>query len=1200
MLLAGQGPYLRVFNANGTTISLKRIFKVQPILGVKVDRDVNGKPTHYFHFLAWGGSLLRLGRLKDLWYFPDFPDEFLDLCLTEQQSFPDWILDAVFHERGVFVLTAHNQLFEVPIVRGNAERPTDQDKTLMINGPKAFLYSGALFVTDVGSVIVASGTVFGEILVWTCGTKADDRQLVVTLRYVFKSHVGSVFGVSISQPFDLAGILRQWLSSCSDDRTIKIWDISDCDRESYKASRVVTSNQTGFGHMNEANEAHVTSAWGHLSRIWDVDFVQGGRHSSTQGISLLSRGEDGVCQLWTLESRMDREAKTGTTTTLTPGSSVRHHFGKNAWSMCKVNDDQDLVVYSGGADGQIISRRFDDMHTTKLRSSTITVTFREITATSLPLKHYQLVNHNECLATTDQGQLFRFTMANGKLQWRQMLGSPSCTGVTLYHIEEFAFTLIAPQKGGLYGLLNGQESLIPVSCELNYGISWMQMAGQHGAGLEASTTCVIAVLTNNDAVVLWVNFQGDSAHTNRTTLILPDTFTITACRYDQYAGVLILGSRAGALAVYFNVTPELTAVEQSYCFRHLHGTDSVTSISTLQRGKRAPPAALKQLHLLTTGRDGHYAIHRLEWPSSASSTQPQVAVLHLSSPPFGPNIEGAYFAAPQHAASTNEVGLILYGFRSTSFVVWDEIQQSELLTVECGGAHRNWSFKDHFITAINGDMKSFVWTKAAKLNWHYSHGSSHKVIQSGGHGREIKALARSPLPLTDGSHGSIDRALVATGAEDTNIRLFVLSASDARSRLHIRARAQPDQHGFLPVATLKGHTTGLQRLQFSPCGQYLFSSAGCEEFYAWKLSFDVPCIGVGVVLWDMMPTEEEDFDARIMSFDLSSANSIAEGDSQKFTFAIAYSNGKTKVVRYNMSSKRNQGTFEKLREINYGYFCLMQIFFLSASFEWPAGSVKHVTNVLSAGTNGYLNLSSVDDYHKSDHSLSVLDTGAPPAMEAHKVHQSSILAMANFSISFTLHLIATGGDDNGLGLTLLTCSSHSSSDPGWEDAIIEEPRSHFRTLLIPNAHAAAITAIKIANMTRGANSLSALVISASNDQRVKVWWVEIDLAKVAVGSSGNRHKDRLFEAMQVKLAGSAWTSVADVSGLEIANEHLIRGDGKDRASNTDSEGEISVLIVGVGMEQLCIGLPSKSEADDRQESLPRQPQDNDVSRFVHG
>ncbi|EXJ65205.1 hypothetical protein A1O7_01545 [Cladophialophora yegresii CBS 114405] len=961
--------------------------------------------------------------------------------------------------------------------------------------------------------------------------------------------------------FNLAGIHKRLLASCSDDRTVRIWDISDCDRNVHNGgSFEISPSQTGFGRVNEASQNHVASAWGHLSRIWNVDFASVGSYNTIADVLLFSSGEDGACQSWIAELVTRPGGETGLAASLRPGASDRLHFGKNAWSMCQLNDEHGIVVFTGGADGQIISRRFDTLETAKLCPLTISVSFNDITSSLLPLKNYLLLDHQECLATTGQGHLFRLTFRDGESQWRPLHGTLLKGGMTLCSPKDCGFVLIAYQVGELYALLIGKEILLPIQCNLDHGISWMQVAGQQVASLRDSVTCVVAVLTNSVPIILWVNMKEDSIRANETALRMPATFKITACYYDQTSKTLLLGSRAGALSVYSGVDSESATSGESYCLRHVHGTESVTSITVLRHDADIE-TGIGMMHILTTGRDGHYAIHRFEQPSLATGAQPQMSLVHLSSSPFGPNIEGAYLTASEDCSATRQAqraDLILYGFRSTSFVVWNETQQSDILSVECGGCHRSWAFRDDPASVSSGGLKSFVWTRAGKFNWHTSNGSGHKIIQRGGHGREIKAVARSPLPYAGAGSQHEDRVLVATGAEDTNIQLFAIANFPASAVSRTPGQLQANK--FLDVATLKRHTTGIQHLQFSGSGQYLFSSAGCEEFYVWKLSFDVPCISVGTISWDTMPTDEEDSDARIMGFDSRHENDGAEYE--EHTLVLAYSNGKTKIVRYTASSTRNKGTFEIMQRLSYGSFCVMQALLLP---PFPRAAANQMW-VLSAGTNGYANLSLLDYRDMLNSSDATALPESTCRMKVHKLHQSSILAMDILSVGSKSHLVATGGDDNALALTLLSSLSPPSSDIEDRKLGKEDTDCRFRTILIPNAHAAALTALKIVCLSSGPTSWSAWIITVANDQRVKIWRVDINLQGAFVNSSEHTEDDMLFEALQVELVGQAWTGVADVSGLEIVDENARYATGAQDNGIQACDRACRILVIGVGME----------------------------------
>ncbi len=1179
-LFVGQGPHLNVYDLHGFRRLSVQVFQAQPIHGI-VTRPGTAPPgnEHIQYVIIWGGAFVRVGRLIAFAENAS-PQAFkTQVEFAEEFSVRDWIIDAVFAGSSVTMLTAHNVLLDFPIVDKHPEISLDSENAQVIHGPGSFLYSGNLHVATPDLIIVAAGTVFGNILVWTCSRNGTGQEWLVSVKHVFNGHRGSVFGVSISEQFNQVDKPSRLLASCSDDRTVRLWDISDCEHSSPRSDHQVITTTTGFGNAEEGEKFELASAWGHTSRIWGVQFVPRIANDPCSDLLILSRGEDAVCQLWSTETNQRGYLQ------LRPLCSDRHHVGKNAWSMSLETDGQFMTVVTGGADGQVVSRPFDLLNTSKDFSITLSKTVKEITNTSQALKHYLPINRDSCLATTDQGDLYHMVLRDGGLGFTQLYKSSTRGGLVLCKAAALGLVLVAQQRGGLFALrLDRGNDLLPITLPLGVSILWMRVASSNGS--LAPKTCVVASLGNEEALIIWLGLRGDSLEVNHTVLRLPNTFVLTACCYDEMKHILLLGSRAGALAVYPGVSSNSDMVKEPLCLRRVHGTDCVTSIMILEPSP-AQTALTDELHILTTGRDGTYAIYGLEVHHFALST------VHISSPAFGPNIEGAYFLPSGASPVSDTHDLILYGFRSTSFVVWNETQQSTILSVECGGAHRSWAYDYCSLSAYGTKMtlsgagpasdecaESFIWTKAGKFNWHRTRGPGHSIIQTGGHGREIKAIARSSRLIP----GAV---LIATGAEDTDIRLFADSSQQQYSTSYLpetqhqaRNNSIQSKPVFRSIATLKRHTAGLQHIRFSPSGEYLFSCAGCEEFYVWKITFDVPFIGVGAVLWDMMPKEEDDSDARIMSFDLrderqqSGASLHHDQEHSRgrgcFTLALAYSNGKTKVLRYNPSTARNQGTFESLQEITYGSFCVMQAFFFSSPVQ---------TRLVSAGTNGFVNISRLDSslvFHPSKTDFRIQSTSE--VMEVHKVHQSSVLSMDIVPVGSTMHFIATGGDDNAIGLTLLTMMPALPLTNGTDGDYSESHQHHVRTIVIPKAHAAAVTGLKIVGVTPTLEGHSITVVSAGNDQRVNLWKVHIGLdqatSSIKQPISAQPGNNKLLDDIQVQRAGGAWTAVADVSGLEVVQDHAVGQPvslAHEGSMVTGQSGDgCKIMVVGVGMELFSV------------------------------
>ena len=327
-------------------------------------------------------------------------------------------------------------------------------------------------------------------------------------------------------------------------------------------------------------------------------------------------------------------------------------------------------------------------------------------------------------------------------------------------------------------------------------------------------------------------------------LTLLPCFIVTSSCIANTKGMLILGSRNGALAIYepLAISNDNTTVAPSLILHGIHGKDAVTVIENL-------PIMCSnsdmETYILTAGKDGTYSIHLITASPRSRDTSVGFQPVHECKRSFGPNIEGACF-------NRTSGELWLWGFCSKDFVVWNESCKTRVLTVECGGAHRNWAFLPGHDGGAGGQL---AWTKASSCRIYSQPQASHQVLQHGGHGREIKAVAISPpIYVLDGCMARF----VATGAEDTAIRIF------CASRTYKPHRAI---QGLQGLGVFTKHTSGVQQLRWSRNGQLLFSAAACEEFFVWRVR-PAPCVEIGVICEAICPPVTESADLRIMGFDV--------------------------------------------------------------------------------------------------------------------------------------------------------------------------------------------------------------------------------------------------------------------------------------------------------------------------------------------
>lgn len=366
------------------------------------------------------------------------------------------------------------------------------------------------------------------------------------------------------------------------------------------------------------------------------------------------------------------------------------------------------------------------------------------------------------------------------------------------------------------------------------------------------------------------------------SLTLPAYFVVTSACYLSRLRLWMLGSRNGVVAIYNEATAQHDfMLEPCNIVADVHGPETITVIHCLSDHDKNQPS-----HVLTAGRDGHYAVHEITIISARILSEEVPGILHTvhrSTPPFGPNIEGA-------ALDSQTQELVIWGFRSKAFVVWNASKDMETMNVDCGGAHRNWRYSPHNDGSNSG---TFVWTKASVCYVHSQANASHRVLSSGGHGREIKAMAISPILV---KHDGAEAQYIATGAEDTTIRIWSYLGQKYESGSAFRC-----------LGTFRKHTTGIQQLRWSADGSLLFSAAGCEEVFVWRVQ-PVPFLGIGAVCEAVCPKVTNDSDLRVMDFAIAEVLHCPKGENNPtekcYVVNVVYSDSSIRVRHLIFSSSR--------------------------------------------------------------------------------------------------------------------------------------------------------------------------------------------------------------------------------------------------------------------------------------------------------
>lgn len=1062
-LFAGEDTDLLVYEVlSQRVVAKKRIFDEQPIHGVHV---LGGR------VLVWGAREVSFFGLDVL--FGEGERE----GVAVRGKAADWIYDAVispYDSHTAVLATAHNEILQL------RQSPSTGSLTFgpIISPSRPILYSANTKWLTADTILVAGGTIFGEIFIWKCHLSSSKHEML----HVLTGHQGSIYGVHLSDELSIGGRKVRLLASCSDDRTVRVFDITEgkAEREDrdQKQQRLELVRETGFGV--EAEEA--AASWGadrtvayemgHASRIWGVKFAFPPREiSEGDGIVLYSFGEDSTTQKWRLDITTVSESAQSGKTTLSGRITKRETFslnnGKHLWSHALAQQDSEILIATGGADGQIsLILEPSPSPTTKgkpqesyellnlvLKDALATIpSSRSLMGNKEAFTRYDFIGPDQILAASTHGRIL-LGRYDPQLSWRELDVEESITAdlKLRYVLRRIGANtaLLGTTSGNLYHYSEerGLVHIGSVPGKIVHIFNLMESKAIDGQSMNVS----VHIHGEAEAFFFTLNSQTGAVEEQVDIKGLDGRFVATAA--SQVGNQLLaIGSRHGFLSLLRRGQDGYTSILDIMT----RSRDAITDIVPL------PPKSgvVDSPYFLATSRDGKYRIYKIQ----GNETDFSLVLQHETSPPLGPMIEGAWFtddATPE---------LVLHGFKSKNFIVWNESRREEIVSFDCGGGHRTYTLTRH---ATDHRSLRFAYTKASRLYMYSQDRLASRSLKRGIHGREIRALT---------SNGR----LIATGAEDTSIRIW-----DYRE-----TQLGGENRELHCVAYIKLHITGIQQLKW--LGEdYLFSSAGNEEFFVWRISrLDAGYTGLGVVCEAVFGDKSRDSDLRIMDFDIQEI-----GSDGKLIVSMILSNSSLKTYQYSQKDG-----FRLLAKSSYTGACLSQIRHLKLHGDG--------VSILTASTDGHLATWEVKWEATSSEIIKTEKTSNHLLVQVTPIHQNCIKSL-DLQATPEGYLVLTGGDDNGLGVTSVT-PLPSDAGPGGRGYTVSSRG------IMRRAHAAAVNGVLL--LSREGETLA---VSASNDQRVKLWKIGVN---------------------KFQLIKDEYSGVADPGDIELI------------------DGKAKVMVGGVGVE----------------------------------
>nr|XP_015835133.1 PREDICTED: WD repeat-containing protein 6 isoform X3 [Tribolium castaneum] len=282
-VLAGIGNFLHIFDLNGKFLKKLNVFDGQKIHGINLD-DVTDT------LLLYGGC-----------YMQTITCNFLQCEFTKlhAKTVHGWVLTSRWlKSKWIAAVVMLNKLL---IFDGQLNILRE-----IVCAEKCILYSAFISYNDIDELVVLSGTVFGEIVIWKVNHFNIQESSPVVKRLT--GHKGVIFSISYNEE---AG----YICSSSDDRSTILWSI---EKKSIHSELQRT-------HCNILLHRKI---YGHQSRVFRSLLLQN---------LIVTAGEDSTVNVWDFEGQLIKKIT---------------HQGGPIWAL---DGNTDVVVSGGGDCGVLIS-----------------------------------------------------------------------------------------------------------------------------------------------------------------------------------------------------------------------------------------------------------------------------------------------------------------------------------------------------------------------------------------------------------------------------------------------------------------------------------------------------------------------------------------------------------------------------------------------------------------------------------------------------------------------------------------------------------------------------------------------------------------------------------------------------------------------------------------------------------------------------
>lgn len=1024
-------------------ISKFKIFKTNKIHGI--DFNLNDNAVLFF-----GG---RSFSLIDINLLLTPSNKEIGNLTSHQSALNDWIISGCFdyYCNSFYLLNAHNIVTSInygpvensPLSKHTTRIPLEVNDVIDCN-EKSILYSGSLKVLD-SRVVVFSGTVMSGIYVWqfSKNKKSTANHQKGEIINHLTEHEGSIFNVKCNKDATIS-------VSCSDDRSIKVWDLK--------------------------NDSLLTTSFGHGSRIWDLEIFKESISENGVDFYLISTSEDLTCRLWKYDAQLQ---------TMDCIKVLESHQGKNVWCS-DVFDDR--FVVSGGNDGRV--RLYDLENHTSLannnRNNCFEVTLDSLISLVKSQGHLEKLFKNEnvkeiitgengrsMLVITSFGKMFliddieNFNNQNVKLIEQPIVPHDldeikridfekseieNEKNEITKQIEEI---LKADEESGskklkklrLKKLQIEEREMLPKQTKYSFINNYFNITRVDNSG---DSKYFDLFMTNSSGYQIIYRFNRDDLKliiTRQIKNIFNNKIPIS-----QFSKVSNVFNFSNKEFIFESPNPENPLILASFNDEKTH-FENIRFLSKPKTKFVISCIAYSNKHhsLVICSRYATFSIYDITSSTSEKidmkfidpiqtwkkiipgDTISEAKILFQADKFFIMSIllrDGDYLYLKIFCNESNKDKLDIIQGMSELLLSKLKIEILQSNRISKGGfleglffnygCEQNqdllfYGFKLNYFYLYNETKNFEIWSElcgGSHRLWRFAvmkHKSNinkndfefiyvkdnhiilkrfklEYLILEGSHGKEIRDLS---------CNSNIDNIIV-TGGEDNTLKINKF-AKDSTGKIN----------NLETLWTIRKHVSGLQKVKFISDDMFI-SCAAREEFYVWKTNeildtandqasskLFVNCVD------ELAPSVSDNHDLRIMDFDYLPV--FINGKIVSYLLSLVYSNSQIKVFDYNFERK----LFLPLAGEKYKQNCLLNTKFLV---------LENMLYLLISGTDGYISIYKLSD--SWGNGLGALPFNFQLVINE-KIHQNGIKCLEFFKFENENMLgydIISGGDDNGLAV----------------------------------------------------------------------------------------------------------------------------------------------------------------------------------------